>query len=101
MSAGTGQIPDPASTGAPPPTTAEAPAAAWAQAAAARNYQQWAVQLNHVEPSPRRVRGFLGNELIFDTTSARYVWEIPYYPQYYIPLSDIEAEFLVDENAEQ
>jgi uncharacterized protein (DUF427 family) len=101
MSAGTGQIPDPASAGAPPPTTAEAPATAWAQAAAERNYPQMAVQVNHVEPSPRRVRGFLGNELIFDTTSARYVWEIPYYPQYYIPLSDIEQRFLVDETVEQ
>ncbi len=24
--------------------------------------------------------------MVFDTTAARYVWEVPYYPQYYIPL---------------
>jgi uncharacterized protein (DUF427 family) len=105
MSAGIGQIPDPASTGAPAQAQAQAPAsnqpASSVPAAAERNYPQMPVQVNHVEPAPRRVRGMLGNELIFDTTSARYVWEIPYYPQYYIPLSDIDSRFLVDENAEQ
>jgi uncharacterized protein (DUF427 family) len=99
MSAGTGQIPDAASPGAPSQASARTPAAA--PVAADRNYPQMPVQVNHVEPVPRRVRGFLGNELVFDTTNARYVWEIPYYPQYYIPLSDIDARFLVDENAEQ
>jgi uncharacterized protein (DUF427 family) len=54
-----------------------------------------------VEPAPRRVRGFLGNQLVFDTTSARYVWEFPYYPQYYIPLSDVRSGFLRDENHAQ
>ena len=54
-----------------------------------------------VEPAPRRVRGFLGDQLVFDTTSARYVWEVPYYPQYYIPLADVRAEFLKDENHPQ
>jgi uncharacterized protein (DUF427 family) len=54
-----------------------------------------------VEPAPRRVRGFLGRELVFDTTSARYVWEVPYYPQYYIPLSDVRREVLRDENHPQ
>ena len=54
-----------------------------------------------VEPAPRRVRGFLGHELVFDTTSARYVWEVPYYPQYYIPLADVRTEFLRDENHPQ
>jgi uncharacterized protein (DUF427 family) len=54
-----------------------------------------------VEPAPRRVRGFLDHELVFDTTAARYVWEVPYYPQYYIPLADVRAAFLVDENHAQ
>src|ERR1700760_4720708 len=98
MSAGTGQIPDPATPGAPSQASVQTPAAT---VAADRNYPQMPVQVNHVEPAPRRVRGFLGNQLIFDTTSARYVWEIPYYPQYYIPLADIDSKFLVDENAEQ
>jgi uncharacterized protein (DUF427 family) len=54
-----------------------------------------------IEPAPRRVRGFLGHQLVFDTTSARYVWEVAYYPQYYIPLADVRAEFLRDENHAQ
>ena len=66
-----------------------------------RDYPQMPVEVNHVEPAPRRVRGFLDNELIFDTTAARYVWEIPYYPQYYIPLADIDPRFLVDEGGQQ
>ncbi|WP_255605930.1 DUF427 domain-containing protein [Mycolicibacterium xanthum] len=54
-----------------------------------------------VEPAPRRVRGFLGHELVFDTTSARYVWEVPYYPHYYIPLTDVRPGFLRDEGHPQ
>ncbi|MCP9270641.1 DUF427 domain-containing protein [Mycolicibacterium arenosum] len=49
-----------------------------------------------VEPAPRRVRGYLGDRLVFDTTTARYVWEVPYYPQYYIPLADVRTDDLVD-----
>jgi uncharacterized protein (DUF427 family) len=52
-------------------------------------------EINRVEPAPRRVRATLAGEQVFDTTSARYVWEVPYYPQYYIPLEDIDARFLV------
>lgn len=54
-----------------------------------------------VEPAPRRVRGYAGGQLIFDTTAARYVWEVPYYPQYYIPWDDVNADFLTDENHAQ
>src|SRR6201991_2077878 len=54
-----------------------------------------------IEPAPRRGRGFLGHELIFDTTAARYVWEVPYYPQYYIPLGDVRKEVLRDEDHPQ
>ena len=54
-----------------------------------------------VERAPRRVRGFLGDDLVFDTTAARYVWEVPYYPQYYIPFSDVRPEFLRDEDHSQ
>jgi uncharacterized protein (DUF427 family) len=34
---------------------------------------------------------------IFDTTAARYVWRMPYYPQYYIPLADVVPEALCDD----
>ncbi|OBA57498.1 hypothetical protein A5647_23655 [Mycobacterium sp. 1100029.7] len=68
---------------------------------AEQDYPQAAAERGRVEPAPRRVRGFLGDELVFDTTAARYVWEIPYYPAYYIPLADVRAEFLRDENHAQ
>ncbi len=45
--------------------------------------------------------GTSAHELVFDTTSARYVWEVPYYPQYYIPLADVRAELLRDEDHPQ
>ncbi|KAG4435938.1 hypothetical protein IFR05_008595, partial [Cadophora sp. M221] len=38
-----------------------------------------------VEGTPRRVRGLLGGKYIFDTLEARYVWEHPYYPYFYVP----------------
>src|ERR1044072_7264365 len=66
-----------------------------------RDFPQMAAARGRIEPAPRRVRGYLGHELVFDTTAARYVWEVPYYPQYYIPLSDVRPEFLRDENHPQ
>ena len=53
------------------------------------------------EPAPRRVRGVVGGHVLFDTTAARYVWEVPYYPQYYIPLADVDLDLLTDENHSQ
>ncbi|MCV7196269.1 DUF427 domain-containing protein [Mycobacterium angelicum] len=65
------------------------------------DYPQMAAARGRIEPAPRRVRGYLGHELVFDTTAARYVWEIPYYPAYYVPLADVRAEFLRDEDHPQ
>lgn len=65
------------------------------------DYPNVAVARGHVEPSPRRVRGYLGSALVFDTTAARYVWEVPYYPQYYIPRADVRSELLRDEDHPQ
>src|SRR5258708_23805989 len=64
-------------------------------------YREMAAARGRIEPAPRRVRGYLGDELIFDTTAARYVWEIPYYPAYYVPLVDVRAEFLRDDDHPQ
>ncbi|MGE2737748.1 DUF427 domain-containing protein [Mycolicibacterium vaccae] len=65
------------------------------------DYPPYAAERGRVEPSPRRVRGFCNGELVFDTTSARYVWEIASYPQYYVPLTDVRRECLVDEDHPQ
>ena len=41
------------------------------------------------EPSRKRVRVFLGGEKIVDSDDALYVWEGPWYPQYYLPVADV------------
>lgn len=68
---------------------------------AEHDFPQMAAARGRIEPAPRRVRGYLGPELVFDTTAARYVWEFPYYPAYYIPLTDVRSQFLSDENHPQ
>lgn len=60
-----------------------------------------ASEVDRVEPAPRRVRGMVNGQIVFDTVRARYVWEWPNYPQYYIPTEDVAAHVLVDENKEQ
>jgi uncharacterized protein (DUF427 family) len=67
----------------------------------ARDYPQMAAATDRIEPAPRRVRATLGGRTVFDTTRARYVWEFPFYPQYYIPLEDVDPDLLVDEGHEQ
>ncbi len=67
----------------------------------AADYPQMAAARGRVEPAPRRVRGYLDDVLVFDTVSARYVWEFPYYPQYYIPFTDVRADLLRDEQHAQ
>ena len=37
------------------------------------------------------MRGLFDGAYIFDTTDARYVWEHPYYPQFWIPKSALKA----------
>src|SRR5690349_12075363 len=62
-----------------------------------RDYPQMIATTDRIEPAPRRVRGYLAGAVVFDTTRALYVWEWPNYPQYYLPLVDVETSFLVDE----
>ncbi|HEX3257042.1 MAG TPA: DUF427 domain-containing protein, partial [Pseudonocardia sp.] len=63
-----------------------------------RDYPQIPAERGRVEPAPRRVRGYVDGVLVFDTIAARYVWEVPYYPQYYVPVKDVRTQYLVDEN---
>jgi uncharacterized protein (DUF427 family) len=48
-----------------------------------------------VEDGHKRVRGYLQGQLVFDTTRPKYVWEVPYFPAYYIPEGDVSADVLV------
>lgn len=59
------------------------------------------VAADHVEPVPRRIRATLDGSVVIDSSNALYVWEWPYFPQYYIPLADVDPRFLVDEGHEE
>ncbi|TCO55225.1 DUF427 domain-containing protein [Actinocrispum wychmicini] len=45
-----------------------------------------------LEQSAKRVRVYLGGVLVADTINPTLVWEVPYYPTYYIPCADIKVE---------
>src|SRR3981081_483535 len=47
-----------------------------------------------VEHGAKRIRAYLGGELVADTSRPLLVWEIPYYPTYYFPAADVRAELL-------
>ena len=47
-----------------------------------------------VERSLKRVHAYLGQEVVVDTANPLLVWEVPYYPSYYFPSSDIQAELV-------
>lgn len=66
-----------------------------------QDYPSMLAEVDHVEPVPRRIRAVLDGRVVIDTNRALYVWETPYYPQYYIPPQDVAEEFLVDEDRRQ
>jgi uncharacterized protein (DUF427 family) len=55
--------------------------------------------LNLIAPVPRRVRGVRNGATLVDTTRALYVWEWPYYPQYYFPRADVTMDAFVEGKA--
>ena len=46
------------------------------------------------ECGAKRIRAYLGGELVADTTRPLLVWERPYYPTYYFPAEDVRADLL-------
>lgn len=52
-------------------------------------------------PTPRLVRLLFNGEFIVQTTDASFVWEHPYYPQYYFPKSALLDSQAKDFKAEQ
>ena len=65
------------------------------------NYPPSVAQVDQTAPVPRRIRAVLNGQVVLDTTAALYVWETPHYPQYYIPVSDVNPSLLVDESDDQ
>ena len=47
-----------------------------------------------VEVGKKRIRAYLGGELVADTVRPLLVWEKPYYPAYYFPAADVRTELL-------
>jgi uncharacterized protein (DUF427 family) len=47
-----------------------------------------------VEPSQKRVRAYFAGDLVADTIHPLLVWEIPYYPAYYLPAADVRAKLV-------
>jgi len=53
-----------------------------------------------VEHGTKRVRAYLAGALVVDSIAPLLVWEVPYYPTYYFPESDVRAELVADGGAE-
>ena len=49
-----------------------------------------------LEAGAKRVRALLGGEVVADTARPLLVWEVPYYPTYYVPLADVRAQLEAD-----
>jgi uncharacterized protein (DUF427 family) len=47
-----------------------------------------------VERGAKRIRAYLGGQLVADTTEPLLVWEKPQYPAYYFPAADVRTELL-------
>lgn len=47
-----------------------------------------------IEQGQKRVRAYVGGEVVADTIRPVLVWEIPYYPAYYFPVEDVRADAL-------
>jgi uncharacterized protein (DUF427 family) len=47
-----------------------------------------------IETGAKRIRAYLGGELVADTIRPVLVWEKPYYPAYYLPAADVRTELL-------
>jgi uncharacterized protein (DUF427 family) len=46
------------------------------------------------EKGVKRVRAFLDGEAVADTREPLLVWEVPYYPAYYVPVADLRADLV-------
>ncbi len=47
-----------------------------------------------VEQGAKRVRAYLAGHVVADTVHPLLVWEVPYYPSYYLPAKDVSAELV-------
>jgi len=52
-----------------------------------------------IVPTQKRIRALLASQWLFSTTSAKLVWEIPYFPQLWIPRSAFTEHATFTEDA--
>ena len=69
-------------------------APAEARAVDSSRYPQHLSEAGFMQPCPRRIRAVRGGATVLDTLRAVYVWEIPHFPAYYMPVEDVDAELL-------
>lgn len=69
-----------------------------ASVVAVNDYPRPPVDAGRIAPVPKRIRARIDDEYVVDTTRAKYVWEHPAFPAYYVPLADVATE-LVSEGA--
>ncbi len=50
-----------------------------------------------VEHGTKRVRAYLAGALVVDSIAPLLVWEVPYYPTYYFPQSDVLADLVAED----
>ena len=53
-----------------------------------------------MQPCPRRIRATRGGAIVLDTLRAFYVWEVPHYPAYYVPIDDVDPALVALESTE-
>jgi uncharacterized protein (DUF427 family) len=49
-----------------------------------------------IERARKRLRVMLGGEVVADTINPLLVWEVPYYPTYYFPETDVRTDLFVE-----
>jgi uncharacterized protein (DUF427 family) len=54
-----------------------------------------------VEQGRKRIRAYLGGELVADTVQPLLVWESPHHPTYYFPASDVRAKLVATGKTEK
>jgi uncharacterized protein (DUF427 family) len=47
-----------------------------------------------IEPCHKRVRAYLGGQVVLDTIDSKLVWENPAYPAYYFPEADVRTDLI-------
>jgi uncharacterized protein (DUF427 family) len=53
-----------------------------------------------MQPCPRRIRATRGGATVLDTVRAFYVWEVPHYPAYYVPIDDVDPAIVALESSQ-